>query len=116
MTNQSLYSAFERFRQHILIALGNKSNIDHTHDTSDITSAFEQFRQHILTVLGNKSNIDHTHDTSDITSGVLDVEYGGTGHDSIVDTTYTTPRYRASALYSRETTPTTNGVINWMYE
>ena len=86
MTNQSLYSAFERFRQHILI------------------------------VLGNKSNIDHTHDTSDITSGVLDVEYGGTGYDSIVDTTYTTPRYRASALVSIETIPDNNGIINWMYE
>ena len=41
---------------------------------------------------------------------------GGTGCTSIVDTTYTIARYRASALVSRETTPTQNGVINWVYE
>lgn len=47
---------------------------------------------------------------------ILDIENGGTGQASIEDTTYTTPRYRASALVSTETNPTTNGVINWTYE
>ena len=47
---------------------------------------------------------------------ILDIESGGTGQASIEDTTYTTPRYRASALVSAETSPTTNGVINWIYE
>lgn len=53
---------------------------------------------------------------SDIARGILGVEYGGTGQNSIVDTTYTTARYRASALVTNETDPTVNGVINWMYE
>lgn len=33
MANQSIYAAFERMRQHIVAALGNKSDVDHTHDT-----------------------------------------------------------------------------------
>lgn len=54
---------------------------------------------------------------SDITSGTLAVARGGTGQTSITDTTYTTARYRASALYSESNivNPTTNGVINWAY-
>ena len=46
----------------------------------------------------------------------IPVKEGGTGQTSITDTTYTTARYRASALVSSETSPTTNGVINWVYE
>ena len=46
----------------------------------------------------------------------LDVAKGGTGYNTIADTTYTTARYRASALVATETDPTVNGVINWMYE
>lgn len=52
----------------------------------------------------------------DMSGSVLSVENGGTGHDSIEDTTYTVARYRASALVNTETTPTKNGVINWTYE
>lgn len=50
--------------------------------------------------------------------GTLTVNQGGTGYYSIVDTTYTTARYRASALKPKATisTPTQNGVINWSYE
>ena len=48
--------------------------------------------------------------------GTVTVAKGGTGYTSITDTTYTTARYRASALYSTETAPTSNGVINWTYE
>lgn len=59
---------------------------------------------------------DHTHDAENITDGVLSVAQGGTGQTSIVDTVYTAPRYRASALVSTETTPTSNGVITWVYE
>lgn len=66
--------------------------------------------------LNGKSDDNHTHGVSDITSGILGVEVGGTGFNSIVDTTYTTARYRASSLHSVETTPTINGVICWMYE
>lgn len=47
---------------------------------------------------------------------VIPVEKGGTGQTSLVDTVYTTARYRASALYSTETTPAENGIINWIYE
>lgn len=48
--------------------------------------------------------------------GTVAVEKGGTGHDSISDTKYTEPRYRASALFSADTNPTINGVINWTYK
>lgn len=70
------------------------------------------------------ATVNHTHgndtitsvDASKITSGTLAIARGGTGQTSIVDTTYTTVRYRASALISTETNPTQNGVINWIYE
>ena len=47
---------------------------------------------------------------------IVSVSNGGTGYNTITDTTYTTARYRASSLNSSETTPTTNGVIAWTYE
>lgn len=49
-------------------------------------------------------------------SGIVSVERGGTGCSSIVDTTYTNARYRASSLHATETTPSGNGVIAWQYE
>lgn len=59
----------------------------------------------------------HKHALNDGTlTGTLSVEYGGTGCTSIVDTTYTTARYRASSLHSTETNPSSNGVICWTYE
>ena len=58
----------------------------------------------------------HSHGAGDITSGVLAVANGGTGYSSITDSSYSTARYRASALFAAETTPTTNGVIHWTYE
>lgn len=50
-------------------------------------------------------------------SGAVPITKGGTGYTAIADTTYTTARYRASALYAEESIidPTTNGVINWAY-
>lgn len=48
--------------------------------------------------------------------GVVAVNKGGTGKDSISDTRYTEPRYRASALFPADTNPTINGVINWTYK
>ena len=64
----------------------------------------------------NKSDSGHKHNASDITGGTLSIERGGTGYSGITDTTYATARYRASALVSSETSPTINGVINWVYE
>lgn len=58
----------------------------------------------------------HNQSASTITSGTLAVARGGTGVTSHTDTTYTTARYRASALTSTATNPTVNGVINWWYE
>ena len=59
----------------------------------------------------------HSHFSDDIIfNGPLTVECGGTGCYTIRDTTYTKPRYRASALLSYEEYPETNGVINWVYE
>lgn len=68
---------------------------------SSIYAAFERMWEHITNKFNNHN---------------VDIEHGGTGYDSIVDTEYTTPRYRASALVSTETTPSYNGVINWTYE
>lgn len=53
---------------------------------------------------------------NDLIDTPLPVAMGGTGVDSHTDTTYTTARYRASALTSTATDPTVNGVINWWYE
>ena len=36
MANNSIFAAFERMWQHITIALGNKSDVSHTHDASDV--------------------------------------------------------------------------------
>lgn len=47
---------------------------------------------------------------------ILDIKHGGTGVNSIVDTVYEKPRYRASSLHSSETKPSNNGTICWVYE
>lgn len=68
------------------------------------------------TINGKPLTEDVTLTTNDI-DGVTSVSKGGTGYGSIADTTYTTARYRASALYAEGSIvdPTTNGVINWTY-
>lgn len=58
----------------------------------------------------------HSHGAGEITSGVLAIANGGTGYSSITDSSYSTARYRASALFASETAPTVNGVIHWTYE
>ena len=86
------------------------NNVD---NTSDLDKPISHDMQ---AALDGKADAEHEHDANNITSGVLGVEYGGTGYDSIIDTDYTTARYRASALVPMETTPYDNGVINWVYE
>lgn len=86
------------------------ANVD---NTSDIEKPISNATQEAL---NEKANSEHVHNASHITDGILEVAYGGTGYDSIVDTEYTTPRYRASALVAAETIPSENGIINWMYE
>lgn len=72
----------------------------------------------------DKQVLTHTH-LNNIENGIVEISElvdtlpvanGGTGFNSIVDTIYTTARYRASSLHSAETTPNNNGVICWMYE
>lgn len=48
--------------------------------------------------------------------GTLAIGKGGTGKTSYADTSYTSVRYRGTALYNTDTDPTTNGVINWTYK
>jgi hypothetical protein len=36
MANTSIFNAFERMWQHIVAALGNKSDLDHTHTPEEI--------------------------------------------------------------------------------
>lgn len=107
MTNPSIFAAFERMWQHVLAKFNNYVPIEmFDNDVGYATQAS----------LDEKANSEHEHDANDITSGILYVENGGTGYNSIVDNTYTTARYRASALVSAETTPNNNGIINWVYE
>lgn len=136
MENPSFYSVFERMWQHILAKLNsfvsneifndhveNKENphevtkeqigLSDVDNTADLDKPISNAMQ---VALDTKADFEHAHDTGDITSGILDVEHGGTGYESIIDNTYTMPRYRASALVSIETTPDDNGVINWLYE
>ena len=60
--------------------------------------------------------VDFTRPNATDIYGTMPVASGGTGYTTIADTTYTTARYRASALVNAETNPSTNGVINWTYE
>jgi hypothetical protein len=136
MENPSFYSVFERMWQHILTKLNSFvsnevfndhiENKDNPHEvtkehvglgdvdnTADIDKPISNAMQ---AALDDKADSDHAHDAADITSGILDVEHGGTGYNSVIDDVYTTPRYRASALVSTETDPVDNGIINWMYE
>lgn len=64
------------------------------------------------------SRSDHVHALPALTSctGTLTVAKGGTGYTSVVDTKYTTARYRASSLHSSTTSPSSNGTITWTYE
>lgn len=86
------------------------ANVDNTADLDKPISYATQ------AALDEKADVEHVHSAHDITSGTLEVVCGGTGYSSITDTTYTTARYRASALMPTETTPADNGVINWVYE
>ena len=87
--------------------------LDRVDNTSDAEKPISEAMQEAL---DGKTDIGHTHNANDITSGILDVLYGGTGCSSIIDTQYSTARYRASALVSAETIPDNNGIINWIYE
>ena len=86
------------------------ANVD---NTADIEKPISNAMQ---SALNKKADREHQHYASDITDGILGVAYGGTGYDSIVDTEYTTARYRASTLDSTEIIPVDNGIINWVYE
>ena len=70
--------------------------------------------QQMNNALSNKSDTGHNHNISDLT-GTASVERGGTGYSSIVDTSYTTARYRASSLHTSETNPSDSGIIAWQY-
>ena len=39
MANTSIFAAFERFWQHVVVKLGDKANLDHTHDDLYYTEA-----------------------------------------------------------------------------
>lgn len=136
MENPSFYSVFERMWQHILTKLNGfvvneafESHIDNKENPHEVTKEQiylgdvdntadldKPISYATQAALDEKAAYEHTHDVDDITSGILDVEHGGTGYDSFIDNTYTTPRYRASALVPIETDPVDNGVINWVYE
>lgn len=47
MANQSILAAFERFWQHTIAKLGNKADIDHTHDV--VTSAIQDGNGNVIT-------------------------------------------------------------------
>lgn len=87
--------------------------LDRVDNTSDAEKPISEAMQEAL---DGKTDVGHTHNANNITSGILDVLYGGTGCSSIIDTQYSTARYRASALVSVETIPDNNGIINWIYE
>lgn len=101
------------------------------HDINDTTIVFAYYGynylygasvkvllRHIFTMTSDAPTtlISSGNDTYYVPSLPLSVGSGGTGCKSFEDTTYTSARYRASALVSSETTPTQNGVINWVYE
>ena len=55
---------------------------------TSLLSAFERMWQHVVAALGNKSDADHTHEASDITSGILPVANGGTGRTDAIPIVY----------------------------
>lgn len=101
---------------------GNYDDLQNKPEINECVVRYDS-QQNLSTAQQNTAriNIDaarttHTHSANDISSGVLGMSYGGTGYSSLSDTTYTTPRYRGSALVRTESTPTLSGVINWQYE
>ena len=83
--------------------INNKTSID---DNSTSSISYTYSVKKINELLNNKIS----------SNTIISVSNGGTGYNTITDTTYTTARYRASSLNSSETTPTENGVIAWTYE
>ena len=81
MANTSILAAFERTQQHVVAALSNKSDTDHTHDDRYYTESEIDIK------LNNKAESIHNHDASNITSGILSydrlevmpITKGGTG-------------------------------------
>lgn len=136
METPSFYDVFERMWQLILEKINNYAtnenfnnhvsdgenphgvtkeqlDLEYVDNTSDVDKPISNATQEALNA---KADAEHAHDAEHITSGVLGVEYGGTGCNSIIDNTYDNARYRASALVYTETTPYDNGTINWVYE
>ena len=99
------------------------SRSDHVHPAQTTVSGNAGSATKLATSRTVRTNLASTSTASfdgsaDITPGVngtLPVGNGGTGYNSITDTTYTTARYRASSLHSSATTPSANGVIAWVY-
>ena len=91
----------------------------------------EYFWQQIIARLGNyvlntttinnqplSSNISLTaNDVNALPNNeVVSVSLGGTGHNTLMDSTYISPRYRASTLRPISEIPYSNGIINWVYQ
>ena len=107
-------SGVERLWAHIVASIGESLGLAKEYTDSkvatDVASHANNTTCHVTSEERDKWNDANAH------NGTLSVEKGGTGYTSITDTTYTTARYRASALVNTETAPTVNGVINWVYE
>ena len=58
MANASIYAAFERMWQHIVVAIGGKSDSNHNHDDRYYTES------EIDTKLASKSDTGHNHDSA----------------------------------------------------
>ena len=52
MANTSLYAAFERFWQHVVTRLSDKSDINHTHDEYVTSGELDEITTEVGTVIG----------------------------------------------------------------
>ena len=67
MANASIYAAFERMWQHIVAAIGNKSDISHNHDDMyyteiEIDTKVSDINTSIAELATSKSDTSHNHD------------------------------------------------------
>lgn len=68
MANTSILAAFERFWQHVVAKVGEKADLDHTHDGRYYTET------EVDTKLSGKANTSHTHTKSEVGLGNIESE------------------------------------------
>lgn len=101
MANASLYAAFERFWQHVVTRLSDKSDLNHTHDeyatvedlnelTTEAGTAFRDIGDAIEDIIDGTIPVAEATHSSTADSATTATKATQDGKGNVIDTTYAT--------------------------